>query len=351
MRTVLIWISAVTCLVLSASSAPDPELNRHIASDNAKPATLLPALIWNPLSLPSGDSLYRTLFQGNYEATLTTDLAPYVDSLSNYHLFVTAGIWSADGVELSWLEFQPFEIAISEFLQGGGSLYWEGLGAYGIISSYSDVLFDYIQALSYGLLSPLPYLRGRGSTLYGPVFANIDSIEYDGPTTNAFESLCGGIEAIALMTPDSSGNLSAVASVICQVDQTRTMLTNFSWARLNDSGLDTRVELAHCVMNWLSGAVAVEEPEPLPQAFSLSPPYPNPFNAQVTLEYALPNEAAVSLSVFDIQGRKVATLTEGTKPAGYHRLIWDAKSMPSGLYFMRLKAGEFTETRKMTLLK
>jgi hypothetical protein len=153
------------------------------------------------------------------------------------------------------------------------------------------------------------------------------------------------------MTPDSSGNLSAVASVICQVDQTRTMLTNFSWARLNDSGTNSRVDLIDDVMEWLSGAVAVEEPEPLPQAFSLSPPYPNPFNTQTTIEYALPNEAAVSLSIFDIQGRKVATLTEGTKPAGYHRLIWDAKGMPSGMYFVRLKAGEFTETQKMTLVK
>jgi hypothetical protein len=41
----------------------------------------------------------------------------------------------------------------------------------------------------------------------------------------------------------------------------------------------------------------------------------------------------------------------GTKPAGYHRMIWDAKNVPSGLYFVRLKAGEFTETRKMTLVK
>jgi hypothetical protein len=89
----------------------------------------------------------------------------------------------------------------------------------------------------------------------------------------------------------------------------------------------------------------------LPSAFSLSPPYPNPFNAQVTIEYALPNEAAVSLFVFDIQGRKVATLTEGTKPAGYHRMIWDAKGMPSGLYFVRLTAGEFVNTKKMTLVK
>jgi hypothetical protein len=93
------------------------------------------------------------------------------------------------------------------------------------------------------------------------------------------------------------------------------------------------------------------EDDALPAAFSLSQPYPNPFNAQTAIEYALPEQTAVSLDVFDIQGRRVARLKDGILPAGYHKAVWDAKDAPSGIYFVRLRAGGFVETRKMVLLK
>jgi hypothetical protein len=325
----------MVCLLTSAAYSDRP--------DNAKPATLLPALVWNPHSLPSGDSLYQTLLRGDYESTITNDIALFVDSLLDYHLFVMAGISEYHEPELTWIEFQPIWPALHSFLDEGGDCFWEGAGAFYWFEV--DSLYYYFPVLLMGLNGYIDYLVGSDISL----FEGIDSLEYSGGRSlylyhpgapNSFDAILG---------PQRVGHLPV--GVANSVGTTRTLVTNFSWARLNDSGLDTRVELAHCVMNWLSGAVAVEEPEPLPQTYSLTPPYPNPFNAQVTVEYALPNEAAVSLSVFDIQGRKVATLTEGTKPAGYHRLIWDAKGMPSGLYFVRLTAGEFAEARKMTLLK
>jgi hypothetical protein len=85
--------------------------------------------------------------------------------------------------------------------------------------------------------------------------------------------------------------------------------------------------------------------------FSLMQNTPNPFNAQTTIEYALPEQASITLDIFDIQGRKVAALQEGVMPAGYHMSTWDAHDAPSGIYIVRLRAGEFAETRKITLLK
>jgi hypothetical protein len=338
----LVAIAIAVCLSMSASSAPDPELNRPIGSERAKPATLLPALIWNPLFLPSGDSLYQTLLRGNYEANQTSDLTLYLDSLANYHLFIIAGIGEHGDFDLTWAQFQPLYPAILAHLTEGGACYWEGAYAFSLIlNSGGSALYDYFRAAADASGGVITYIRGFD---YGGPCDDIDSLAYAGTTrTYTIGSSCG-LESYVLWGGGAKG-------VACQVGLTRTMLTNFSWARLNDSGTNSRVDLIDDVMNWLSGAVAIDEPEPLPQTYSLTPPYPNPFNVQTTIEYALPNEAAVSLSVFDIQGRKVATLTEGTRPAGYHRLIWDAKSMPSGLYFMRLKAGEFTETRKMTLVK
>jgi hypothetical protein len=344
----LVALVIAVCLKVSASSAPDPELNRHVASENAKPATLLPALIWNPHNLPSGDSLHETLLSSDYEAVMTDDLAPFVDSLRDYHLFIMAGIYEqGDQPILTEPEFRPYLQAILSFLQGGGSIYWEGGAAFTDIDSHQGyLLYDYFQALTIGPLpTPISYLLGR----IGTVFDDIDSLVYGGGLSYTLD--CSRPAEQEVLMGARPGGAALPKGAAAAVGPTRTMLTNFSWARLNDSGANTRVDLIDDAMNWLSGAVAVEEPEPLPQAYSLSPPYPNPFNAQVTIEYALPNEAEVSLSVFDIQGRNVATLSEGTKPAGYHRMIWDAKEMPSGLYFVRLKAGEFVETRKMVLLK
>jgi hypothetical protein len=320
----------MVCLMTSVAYSDRP--------DNAKPATLLPALVWNPHSIPAGDSLYETLIRGEFEATITNDIALFVDSLLDYHLFIMAGIYEHGESLLTESEYWAFRPALAAFLAAGGACYWEGAGTY----LGGEGIYQYFGAYPEAFRTSLYYLRGREG---GP-FDDIDSMAYGPPGwTYMISGTCPPDPYVFL------GEGGGDKAVKCENGLTRTMLTNFSWARLNDSGLDTRVELAHCVMNWLSGAVAVEEPEPLPSVFSLSPPYPNPFNAQVTIEYALPNEAAVSLSVFDIQGRKVATLTEGMKPAGYHRMIWDAKGMPSGLYFVRLKAGEFTETKKMTLVK
>jgi hypothetical protein len=287
------------------------------------------------------------MLRGDYEATITDDITLFLDSLSNYHLFIAAGIEEYDEPTLTWLEFQPYFPSVLAFLQGGGSAYWEGAVAFNGIAQAAGPIFDYFLAWPEMAFSYILDLSGRDGTCFG----DLDSLVYDFNLSWTYQLSCEcGVNGLVLRGRRPEGGAPA-KGVAAAVGQTRTMLTNFSWARLNDSGTNSRVDLIDDVMEWLSGAVAVEEPEPLPSAYSLLPPYPNPFNAQVTIEYALPNEAAVSLSVFDIQGRKVATLIEGMKPAGYHRLTWDAKSMPSGLYFMRLTAGEFVETRKMTLLK
>jgi hypothetical protein len=330
MRTKYFAAIIMVCLMASSAYSDRP--------DNAKPATLLPALVWNPHGIPSGDSLYETLLRGDYEATITYDIALFVDSLLDYHLFIMAGIYEHGESLLTESEYWAFRPALAAFLAAGGACYWEGAETY----LGGEGIYQYFGAYPEGLRMPLDYLRGRPG---GPC-ADIDSLSYaPSGMTYMISGTCPPDPYVFL------GEGGGDKAVKCENGLTRTMLTNFSWARLNDSGTNTRVDLIDDVMEWLSGAVAVEEPEPLPQAYSLTPPYPNPFNAQTTIEYALPNEAAVSLSVFDIQGRKVATLIEGMKPAGYHRMIWDAKGMPSGLYFMRLTAGEFVETRKMTLLK
>jgi len=89
----------------------------------------------------------------------------------------------------------------------------------------------------------------------------------------------------------------------------------------------------------------------IPDHYDLSQNFPNPFNPTTEITYALPQAGRVTLTVFNLLGQKVATLVNGTEVAGIHAVSFDGRSLPSGIYFYHLQAGEFVQTRKMVLLK
>jgi len=89
----------------------------------------------------------------------------------------------------------------------------------------------------------------------------------------------------------------------------------------------------------------------LPDEFRLEANYPNPFNPETTIQYGLPVPKRVSLKVYDSVGRLVNELLNESKAAGTYRVRFDATNLPSGVYFYRLEAGEFSEMRSMLLVK
>ena len=92
-------------------------------------------------------------------------------------------------------------------------------------------------------------------------------------------------------------------------------------------------------------------PESLPEQFMLSQNYPNPFNPSTTIEFALPHAGFVTLKVYNVLGEEVATLIAGDHPAGTFKATWDASEMPSGVYFYRLTAGNYVQTKTMVLFR
>jgi hypothetical protein len=88
-----------------------------------------------------------------------------------------------------------------------------------------------------------------------------------------------------------------------------------------------------------------------PVRFALYPNYPNPFNPSTTIKYSLPARSSVTLAVFNTLGQQVATLVQGEKEAGSHEVRFDAAGLPSGVYFYRLQAGDYTDTKRMLLMK
>lgn len=94
-----------------------------------------------------------------------------------------------------------------------------------------------------------------------------------------------------------------------------------------------------------------EEENEIPDELELYQNYPNPFNPVTTISFFLPESEYVKVSVFNVVGQPVATLVDGTLSQGEHRLVWDASTMPSGIYIYQLEAGSKVMTRKMTLVK
>jgi len=98
-------------------------------------------------------------------------------------------------------------------------------------------------------------------------------------------------------------------------------------------------------------SVVSQPDQPLPTSLSLFSPYPNPFNAVVNINYALPQAEDLTLKVYDTNGRLVATLVDGHRMAGYHTATWNAVGMPSGIYIARIESQGWTVTQKVTLIR
>ena len=89
----------------------------------------------------------------------------------------------------------------------------------------------------------------------------------------------------------------------------------------------------------------------IPAGYFLEQNYPNPFNPATTLEYTLQNSGEVSLIIYNLLGQEAVKLINEVQQAGHHEVTWNAYDFASGIYFYRLQAGDFVQTRKMVLLK
>ena len=89
----------------------------------------------------------------------------------------------------------------------------------------------------------------------------------------------------------------------------------------------------------------------LPDKFELAQNYPNPFNMSTVISYELNNDMAVKLDIYDLLGRKIERLVDEKQTAGVHRIRWHANDIASGIYFYRIQAGDYSDSKKMFLIK
>ena len=170
-----------------------------------------------------------------------------------------------------------------------------------------------------------------------------------GPVTTS-EAGVGQRQAAGYSTSGAVGReplaVSSEPSAVGQEPSAASPAAEVVWLVLNEGASDAAGK---------AGEGAMGEEKKLPTAFYLAPPKPNPFGDGTTFSYGLPFASEVRLSVFDVAGKRVRTLVEGTQPAGRHSLAWDGsdsrgRRLANGVYFIRMKAPTFQLQRKVTLL-
>jgi len=129
------------------------------------------------------------------------------------------------------------------------------------------------------------------------------------------------------------------------VDFTHEIFDNTGGGHPNDGFDATKYTLD------FSTITGVNDETNIPIEFALNQNYPNPFNPSTTIEYSLPGQANVKITIYDALGNELEVLFSGNNSAGTHRLNWNASDYASGIYFYEMNTGKFNQVKKMLLLK
>lgn len=134
------------------------------------------------------------------------------------------------------------------------------------------------------------------------------------------------------------------ASLFCP-DDNCLMIFGSTW------NLDPDTAQVLFMTKWDNVVNVEEKNNSIPENFLLFQNYPNPFNPNTTIKYQIPEANIISLKVYDVLGKEIGTLVDKEMVAGSYQIDFDASEYPSGIYFYQINAGDYTETKKMVLLK
>ncbi len=188
-----------------------------------------------------------------------------------------------------------------------------------LVSSFPDVK-NYFDKMGFGLSG-----SGESMKLMNEKGITVDSLEYDDQSPWPLEADGNGA-TLELVNPEKDNTLG------------------INWKASIGHGSPGRKN---------SVAVSVNEmnEKAIPESYMLSQNYPNPFNPTTTIRFAIPVSGFVSLKVFNLLGQVVSVVVEGIRHAGNHDVVFDASALVSGVYFYQLQANNFTETKKLIVLK
>ncbi|HTX19139.1 MAG TPA: T9SS type A sorting domain-containing protein [Bacteroidota bacterium] len=166
----------------------------------------------------------------------------------------------------------------------------------------------------------------------------------------ATTAMCGGYRQASLAEVDLSSSTYSVQ----REDTSVTALKNISFTYVDFPTTERGYMICGGQLRTFyatESPTSVKADPGMPEHYSLGQNYPNPFNPTTIIQYAVPRREYVVLSVFNILGEKVADLVNGLREAGAHTVSFNASDLSSGLYFYRIQAGSFVETKKLVVVK
>lgn len=283
-------------------------------------------------------------------------------------------VWFTGNATASTLSSAEQE-SLASFLTRGGRLFLTGQNiAEELASLQSPFLEDYLHASWIGN-APQSFLHRTAGDPLGKNAEFLVTVGSNGANNQTSRDKLGLLEDTHesfhyILSPADTTHLgSAGIWIDGPAGGSRIVFFGFGFEAVNrpsgDTRQATRSELMRLILDWLDGIVGIEEPgetegPTLVKSYSLGQNYPNPFNPQTTISYDIPAARGkgvhVRLSVYDIRGRMVKTLVDGHRTPGRHSVQWDGQddrgvSLGSGVYFYRLEAGDFVQTRKLVILE
>jgi len=210
------------------------------------------------------------------------------------------------------------------------------------LPSTGDVVTTQIRVQNFSLVPTTGPVKVR-FFIGDPDEGGVPIINTSGQTevfTEAIQDRGNSVVEFEWRVPDTIGRFSRIY-VVLDPDDTMPEIhetNNKGWTVLEvEGGLPTSVDESR--------------DETTPTTFDLAQNYPNPFNPATTISFALAKDGHVKLTIFDILGRTVVELIDGMKPAGNHKVIFDANDLSSGLYLYRLETEQYKQVRKMLLVR
>jgi hypothetical protein len=300
-----------------------------------------------PYMLPSYDTLIvRTEFSNIYQHSFTANAiiissnSLYEDSTALYDdgmhgdSLANDGIWGGFINPIS--DEEIYQVGISTLdIQNGNYFYTEDLVRF---TTAGPVEVD-SATITYNSVAKIyqvkPHLRNGGNTF---IVENLKISMMSDDTTITYISGPLNVASIApgetVITPNS---------YTVRVDSNFSLPFNFNFNISSDGWLYWK--------DSISIVTSVEDENTLPVSYKLFQNYPNPFNPSTTIKYGIPELTGVELGVYNVLGSEVATLVNEEKERGVYSLTFNTSNLPSGVYFYRLQAGDFIQTKKMVLMK
>lgn len=198
-----------------------------------------------------------------------------------------------------------------------------------------------------GAVSQLIFHNGATITMYQTINPNVKGLIW---TTGSSQGSTG---ILCVSSTYGTGRVFAIGDSSPQDDGTGSSGHTLYSSWLGEAnGNHARLHLnASLWLAKLTGVSPVNESGITPVKFSLEQNFPNPFNPTTSISYSIPKNEFVNITVYDALGREVASVVKEQQAAGSYKASFTAFDLPSGVYYYRLTAGEYTDTKKMTIIK